>query len=434
MLLPYRFAGNSSGNEADIAVRELGHYLTLRAVVDAIGNSRDPRGFTPHAAVSMLHELLDDSTNAANPCEDGYLLGAVVELLCSASPSTTPRNSTKPDSSVHAHTARRDTDDPFIDERRVAGAVAGAVARDDGSVAIAIATHVRSSIAQVQRMLALDALRPTNGRVLTVCCLRGLVKLELKWRLVPSWDLYMRHESDEDAPAAVRLEAARCLFALAIEQGGPQHETVPDATRRLSGAPQPGEPVLALALRLDEARWHAPLERLQLWRQLLGLLEEAEKVETEEAAKAKAVAHEDRDVNHDPAQTSSPKGSLARQRALMATPPQGGQDDVKTACCQLLWRLMTSGRVGVNSALCPPADVRLRLVLCRLWRLLFADNPPGCLGLTDPVRISHREILPRYIPPYRARQKNELAARLAREAEEKAAAKSALRLLSLIHI
>lgn len=415
VLLPYRFAGGSASEETEAVVRELGHYLTLRAVVDAIGTCRDAHGRTPPAAIAMLHELLDDSTNAANPCDDGYLHGAVVELLGGATPGAA-RNG-----------ARQD---------RAAGATGGAAGSAPMSAADsstgAVAVHLTSTAAQVCRLLMRDALRPTHGRVLTTCCLRAMVQLELKWGLLPSWHMYLQHEADEGAHPAVRLEAARCLLALALElpaegavAGGAMGAKGGGAGQgRLADAPQPCAPVLALALRLDEARWHAPLERLQLWLAFVELLEAAEVAEAEDVARA-AAADDAADESGGGAAASGP---LARQRALLGSGAEGGRDGPGAACCQLLWQLLTSGHAAPRGTRHVPADVRLRLVLCRVWRIFFGERTPECLGITEPVRISHREILARYLPPYRERQKAERAARLARQAEEKAAAKSALRL------
>jgi len=88
LLLPYRFVSDTpSSADGESPSDDLGHYLTLRAVVNAIGCCRDARGQTPADAILLLHEILDESTNAANPCDDGFLLGSAVELLGGANPA-----------------------------------------------------------------------------------------------------------------------------------------------------------------------------------------------------------------------------------------------------------------------------------------------------------------------------------------------------------
>jgi hypothetical protein len=471
-------------------------------VLDAIGSCRDPQGRTPPAAVAMLNEILDDSTNAANPCDDGYLHGAVIRLLAEATPGNALSDAKQARGVAGATPGAPSTDArqgraadllaaslpgaPSTDARQErpasgvgsAGAAGGAgiSAMGGDSAAGAPATgvedswsraidvHIAATVSHIRRMLRLDALRPTHGRVLTACCLRALMKLEIKWGLVPSWQLYLRYETDEGAPPEVRLEAARCLLALAMEMptegvatgiasggvatvgaatagvamagaamgnataiGGAPANGGGESDIRLAGAPHPCGPVLALALRLDEARWHAPLERLQLWRSFLEILEVSEASEAK--IRARAAAAEDVGDDSGLNGSAAASGALARQRVLLGSGAEGGRDGVGAACCQLLWHMMTSGgHPAPRGASHAPADVRLRLVLCRVWRIFFGEGEPDCLGISEPQRISHREILPGYNPPYRARQKAERAAKLARQAEEKAAAKSALRL------
>ena len=314
LLLPLQFVPLDAADEDELAGR-LGHYLTLRAVVEAIGRARDGQGHTPAAALSLLHELLDDSSNAANPCDEGFLLGSLVEAVGAARPR-----------GGGAAAAGADADGGRAGEAGEAG---------DGDAAQSVGRHVAAVTAHVRRLLALDVIRPSHGRVLTCSCLRALVQLETAWALPPSWALYLGYDADVDAPPSVRLEAARCLLSLALEPT----LRAPSAgeASRPAGAPRPGDPALALALQLDEARAHAPLERLGLWRALCSLLEAAEEAEAAEALAARARVEADGE-SVAAAAASSP-GALACERAAFATPG----DSAAAASCQLLWQLMTAG-------------------------------------------------------------------------------------------
>ena len=63
-------------------------------------------------------------------------------------------------------------------------------------------------------------------------------------------------------------------------------------------------------------------------------------------------------------------------------------DAVATAAVQLLWRMMTVETAG---------HVRLRYVLCEVWRTLFADAQPRCLTFA-PMPIGAPQVLDGFIP------------------------------------
>jgi hypothetical protein len=156
-----------------------------------------------------------------------------------------------------------------------------------------------------------------------------------------SWPTFWHYETHGEC-ALVRLTAADCLLRLSLLLPG---EAVPQAE----------QPVLALALRLSEARSHAPLEQLWLWSAMHTMLTEP--------------SHEE---------------GVRRERERLDT--RGDQKCI--AAVQLLWHAMTLGSAG---------HAKLRFKLCDIWRCLFGEKQPGCLPFL-PQTISYDQVLPGYLP------------------------------------
>ena len=200
---------------------DLAEYHVLKATIEAIGAAKDEMGDTPHEAIDLLLELLDDNDNAANEYDDSYYLGALLLLL--------GNTRAPPD--------------------------------DDGSDYDA--DLVSAVVAQVRRHMQLDLLVRSPHGVLTRCGLQALCSLELAGRRDPEWQLYL-HSNLHGASPLLRLTAADCLLRLSL--------LLPASAPR---PPAAHGGTLALALRLAEERSAAPLEELWLWQALLTLLRTA---------------------------------------------------------------------------------------------------------------------------------------------------------------
>jgi len=114
--------------------------------------------------------------------------------------------------------------------------------------------------------------------------------------------------------------------------------------------------VLSLALRLSDEKRHSPSEECSIWQALATLLRKCADNE-----------------------------ALERQRALLSSPGS----NAAVAAVQCAWHRMNAEAT---------MHVELRLAVCGVWEILFADATPGCLGGGEP--ITHHHTIPSYMPQY----------------------------------